>query len=171
MIRVGLMKIIMWAIVPVALTLILLVTVDFDKPNAWINLTFIWLAYILASVTCTQKVKEQLAVLNWTIYACAIGYFLTEAFLAILFLYVYTDVPEWAFSIQLLLLVVYILLFGFVFIAHKKTEKQIAQFHRDVNKVKQWKSKAELVRLSSPSEELSQLLDMLSRKPSVNPVL
>ena len=102
MIRVGLMKIIMWAIVPIAFTLIFFATADYDNGGAWISLAFAWIAYLTASATCLSNWGKQLSVLNWTIYYCAVVYFVVELVAAVVFLYIYPDYPKWSFAVQLL---------------------------------------------------------------------
>ena len=89
MIRTGLMKIIMWAIVPIAFTLIFFATVDYDNSEAWISLAFVWIAYLTASATCLSNWGKQLSVLNWTMYYCAVVYFVAELIAAVVFLYVH----------------------------------------------------------------------------------
>ena len=165
MIRTGIMKILMWAIIPIALTLVFFVTVDYEKSGMWISLVFIWLAYITVSLTCVSKWGKQLSVLNWTMYLCAIGYFVTELVVAVLFLYIYSDYPQWSFTAQLLLFVAYVLLFGLTYIANHKTDKQMQEFRVNDTKVKQWRAKVALMQFKNPSNELKELSDLLSITP------
>ena len=81
MIRTGLMKLIMWTIVPIAFTLIFFATVDYDNGGAWISLAFVWMAYLIASVTSLFNWGRQLSVLNWSMYYCAVVYFMVELLL------------------------------------------------------------------------------------------
>ena len=165
MIRTGLMKIIMWAIIPVALTLVILASVDYERSEMWISLVFIWLAYLIASFTSLSKWSMQLAVLNWTLYLCAVGYFVSELIVAIYFLYVNVDCPQWSFAIQLLLFVAYVLVFGFTYISNHKTGIQMQEFRVNESRVKQWRAKVALVQSCNPSKELKELSDLLSITP------
>ena len=165
MIRTGIMKILMWAIIPIALTLVFFVTVDYEKSGMWISLVFIWLAYITVSLTCVSKWGKQLSVLNWTMYLCAIGYFVTELVVAVLFLYVYSDYPQWALAVQLLLFVVYVLLFGLTYIANHKTSQQLQEFRANDSRVKLWRAKVAIMLSNNPSKELKEISDLLSITP------
>ena len=165
MIRTGLMKILMWAIIPIALTLVIFDTVDYEKSGLWISLVFIWLAYFTVSFTCLSKWGKQLTVLNWTLYLCAIGYFVTELVAVVLFLYVHSDYPQWSFAVQLLLFVAYILLFGLTYIANHKTSQQMQEFRVNESRVKQWRAKVALMLSNNPSKELKEISDLLSITP------
>lgn len=167
MIRTGLMKILMWAIVPIAFTLIFFATVDYDNDGAWIDLAFVWIAYITASSTCLSNWGKQLSVLNWTMYYCAVVYFVVELVVAILFLYVYPECPKWSFAVQLLLLVVFVLVFGFSYISNQKTEEQMQEFIENDSRVKQWRAKVALMQSKNPSNELKELSDLLSITPII----
>lgn len=168
MIRTGLMKILMWAIVPIAFTLIFFATVDYDNDGAWIGLAFVWIAYITASSTCLSNWGKQLSVLNWTMYYCAVVYFVVELVVAILFLYVYPECPKWSFAVQLLLLVVFVLVFGFSYISNQKTEEQMQEFIENDSRVKQWRAKVALMQSKNPSNELKELSDLLSITPMIS---
>ena len=168
MIRTGIVKMIMWAIVPIALTLIFFATVDHNDGGKWISLAFIWIAYLIASVTCLSKWSQNLSVLNWTLYYCAVVYFITEIIVAVLFLYVYPDYPQWSFAVQLLLLVAFVLVFGFSYISNQKTKEQMQEFVAQDSKVKQWRAKVALLQLSNPSNELKELSDLLSITPIIS---
>lgn len=165
MIRTGLMKIIMWAIVPIAFSLIFFVTVNYDNGGAWLSLAYVWMAYLIASVTSLFNWGRQLSVLNWSMYYCAVVYFMVELVVAVLFLYAYPEYPKWSFSIQLLLLVVYVLVFGFSYISNKKTEEQMQKFKENDSRVKQWRAKVTLMQTKNPSNELKELSDLLSITP------
>ena len=168
MIRTGLMKILMWAIVPIALTLIIFATVDHGNGGKWISLAFIWIAYLTASATCLSRWNIKLSVLNWTLYYCAVVYFITEIIAAVLFLYIYPDYPQRSFAVQLLLLVAFVLVFGFSYISNQKTEKQMQEFVANDSRVKQWRSKVALLQSSNPSDELKELSDLLSITPIIS---
>lgn len=168
MIRTGLIKIIMWTIVPIAFTLIFFATVDYDNGWAWISLAFVWMAYLIASVTSLFNWGRQLSVLNWSMYYCAVVYFMVELVVAVLFLYIYTEFPKWSFTIQLLLLVVFVLVFGFSYISNKKTEEQMQEFFENDSRVKQWRAKVALMQSKNPSNELKELLDLLSITPIIS---
>lgn len=168
MIRTGLVKMIMWAIVPIALTLIFFATVDHDNGGKWIGLAFIWIAYLTASVTCLSKWSNNLSVLNWTLYYCAVVYFITEIIAAVLFLFVYPDYPQWSFAVQLLLLVAFVLVFGFSYISNQKTEKQMQEFVANDSRVKQWRAKVALMQSKNPSNELKELSDLISITPIIS---
>ncbi len=155
----------MWAIIPIALTLVFFATVNYEKNGMWISLVFIWLAYFTASVTCLSKWGKQLSVLNWTLYLCAIGYFVAELVVAALFLYVYSNYPQWSFSVQLLLFVAYILLLGLTYIANHKTSQQMQEFRVNDSRVKQWREKVALMLSNNPSKELKEISDLLSITP------
>ena len=165
MIRAGLMKIIMWAIVPIAFTLIFFATVDYDNSEAWISLAFVWIAYLTASATCMSNWGKQLSVLNWTMYYCAVVYFVVELVAAVVFLYIYPDYPKWSFAVQLLLLVAFVLVFGFSYISNQKTEEQTQEFIEEDSKVKQWRVKVALMKMRNPSKDLEELSDLLSITP------
>lgn len=165
MIRTGLMKILMWAIIPIALTLVFFATVNYEKSGMWISLVFIWLAYFTVSFTCLSKRGKQLSVLNWTLYLCAVGYFVVELIMAIYFLYINVESPQWSFAVQLLMFVAYILLFGLTYIANHKTNKQMKEFHINDSRVKQWRAKVALMQSSYPSKDLKELSDLLSITP------
>lgn len=165
MIRTGLMKIIMWAIVPIAFTVIFIVTVDYKEGAPWISLVFVWLAYLTASASCLSNIGSQHAILNYTLTLCAVSYFLIELIAAVTFLYIYTDIPQWAFTTQFLLFVAYVLLFGFVYISNHKTNHQIQELKDDINLVNQWKSKVTLMQLNNPSDKTKELLDILKATP------
>jgi hypothetical protein len=168
MIRTGLIKIIMWAIVPIAFTLIFFTTVDYDNGGAWISLVSVWMSYLIASTTCFSNWGKQLFVLNWTVYYCAVVYFVVELVTAILFLYVYPEYPKWSFSFQILLLVVFVLVFGFSYISNKKTEEKMQEFFENDSIVKQWRAKVALMQYKNPSNELQELLDLLSITPIIS---
>ena len=165
MIRTGLVKMMMWAIVPIAFTLIFFATVDYDNGGAWISLVFVWIAYLTASATCLSNWGKQLSVLNWTKYYCAFVYFAVEIIVAILFLYVYSDYPQCSFTVQLLLLVAFILVFGFSYLSNQKTEKQIQEFCVHNSRVMEWRKSVALMQSNNPSKELKELLDMLNITP------
>ena len=165
MIRTGLMKIIMWAIVPIAFTLIFFATVDYDNSEAWISLAFVWIAYLTASATCLSNWGKQLSVLNWTMYYCAVVYFVAELIAAVVFLYVYYEYSKWSFVFQLLLLVAFVLVFGFSYISNQKTEEQMQEFIENDSRVKQWRAKVALMQLNNPSKDLEKLSDLLSITP------
>lgn len=168
MIRTGLMKLIMWTIVPIAFTLIFFATVDYDNGGAWISLAFVWMAYLIASVTSLFNWGRQLSVLNWSMYYCAVVYFMVELVVAVLFLYVYPEYSKWSFTIQLLLLVVFILVFGFSYISNKKTEEQMQEFFENDSRVKQWRAKVALMQSKNPSSELQELSNLLSVTPIIS---
>ena len=165
MIRTGLMKILMWAIIPIALTLVFFATVDYERSGMWISLFFIWFAYLTVSVTCISNWGKQLSVLNWTLYLWAIGYFVAELVLAVIFLYIYSDYPQWSFAVQLLLFVSYMLLFGFMYIVNRKTDTQIQELSVNDSRVKQWRTKVALIQFSNPSKDIERLSDILSTTP------
>lgn len=165
MIRTGLIKILMWAIVPIALTLIFFATVDYDNGGTWISLAFVWIAYLTASTTCLSNWGKQLSVLNWTMYYCAVVYYVVELVAAIAFLYVYSEFPKWSFAVQLLLLVAFVLVFGFSYISNQKTEEQTQEFIENNSKVKQWRAKVALMQKNNPSKDLEELSDLLSITP------
>ncbi len=165
MVRTGIVRTIMWAIVPIALTLIVFATVDHDNGGKWISLAFIWIAYLIASVTCLSKSSKNLSVLNWTLYYCALVYFITVIIAAVLFLYVYPDYPRWSFAVQLLLLVTFFLVFGFSYISNQKTKEQIQEFVANDSRVKQWRAKVALLQSSNPCDEIKELSDLLSITP------
>lgn len=165
MIRAGLMKIIMWAIVPIAFTLIFFATVDYDDGGTWISLASVWIAYLTASATCMSNWGKQLSVLNWTMYYCAVIYFVVELVAAVVFLYVYPDYPKWSFAVQLLLLVAFVLVFGFSYISNQKTEEQMHEFIENNSRVKQWRAKVALMQMNNPSKNLKELIDLLSITP------
>lgn len=128
MMKKELVKIWMWAIIPVALTLIFLVTVSAMDRNTWINVSFVWVAYLTASASCLSRWGKGLAILEWASYLCAVSYLGAELLVAVAFLYFYTDVPQWAFSVQLLLYVVYVLLCGLMYLFNRTTEEQMNDF-------------------------------------------
>lgn len=165
MIRNGLMKIVMWAIIPIALTLVFFATVNYEKSGMWISLVFLWLAFFTVSATCLSKWGKQLSVLNWTLYLCAVGYFVVELIVATYFLYVNVDYPQRSFSVQLLLFVAYILLFGLTYIANHKTSQQMQEFRVNDSRVKQWRTKVALIQSRNPSKEIKELSDLLSITP------
>lgn len=165
MIRTGLMKIIMWAIVPIAFTLIFFATVDYDNSEAWISLAFVWIAYLTASATCLSNWGKQLSVLNWTMYYYAVVYFVAELIAAVVFLYVYYEYSKWSFVFQLLLLVAFVLVFGFSYISNQKTEEQMQEFIENDSRIKQWRAKVALMQLNNPSKDLEKLSDLLSITP------
>lgn len=165
MIRTGLLKILMWAIIPIALTLVFFATVNYEKSGMWTSLVFIWLAYFTVSVTCLSKWGNQLFVLNWTLYFCAVGYFVVELIVATYFLYVNVDSPQWSFAVQLLLFVAYVLLFGLTYIANHKTDQQLQEFRADDSRVKLWRTKVALMLSNNPSKELKEISDLLSITP------
>jgi hypothetical protein len=158
----------MWTIVPIAFTLIFFATVDYDNGWAWISLAFVWMAYLIASVTSLFNWGRQLSVLNWSMYYCAVVYFMVELVVAVLFLYIYTEFPKWSFTIQLLLLVVFVLVFGFSYISNKKTEEQMQEFFENDSRVKQWRAKVALMQSKNPSNELKELSDLLSITPIIS---
>lgn len=164
----SLLKILMWAIIPISLTLIFFTTVNHGKSGMWISLVFIWISYFTVSVTCISKWGKELSILNWTLYLCAIKYFLAELVVAVLFLYVYSDYPQWSFAIQLLLFVFYVLLFGMMYIANQKTDQQIQEFHINDSKVKNWRVKVASMLSNNPSKELKELSDLLNVTPAVS---
>ncbi len=168
MIRTGLMKIVMWTIIPIAFTLIFFVTVDYKQSEPWISLVFVWLAYLTASVSCLSNIGNRHAILNYTLTLCAIGYILIELLAAIAFLYFYTDIPRWAFTIQFLLLVVYVLLFGFVYISNLKTGQQMCEFRVNESRVKQWRAKIALIQSNNPSMDIRKLSDLLKITPTTS---
>ena len=165
MIRTGLVKIVMWSIIPIAFTIIFFVTVDYKQSEPWISLVFVWLAYLIASVSCLSNIGNRHAILNYTLTLCAIGYILMELLAAVAFLYFYTDIPRWAFTIQFLLLVVYILLFGFAYISNYKSNRQMLDLKNDANVVNQWKAKVALMQLNNPSVKTKELLAVLNSTP------
>jgi len=165
MIRTGLMKILMWTIIPIAFTLIFFVTADLDNGGVWINLAFVWISYLTASAFCLSKLGKQLSVLNWTMYYCAVVYFTVELVAAILFLYVYPEYHKLSFTIQLLLLVVFLVVFGFSYISNQKTEVQMQEFFENDSRVKQWRAKVALMLLNNPSKELKELSALLNVTP------
>lgn len=165
MIRTSLMKMLMWAIVPIAFTIIFIVTVDYKEGGAWISFVFVWLAYLTASASCLSKIGSQHAILNYTLTLCAVGYFFIELIAAVAFLYIYTYIPQWAFAIQLLLFVAFVLLFGFVYITNHQTNRQIQELKDEMNLVNQWKAKVALMLLNNPSNKTKELLDILKATP------
>lgn len=166
MIRTGLMKMLMWAIVPVAFTIFFFVTVDYKEGGPWISLVFVWLAYLTASASCLSNIGSQQAILNYTLTLCAVGYFLAELIAAVAFLYIYTDILQWAFTTQLLLFVAFVLLFGFVYITNHKTNRQIQELKDETTLVNQWKAKVALMQLNNPSDKKKELLDILKVTPA-----
>ena len=166
MIRTGLMKILMWIIVPIAFTIIFIATVDYKEGGPWISLVFVWLAYLTASASCLSRIGSQHAILNYTLTLCAVGYFFIELIAAVAFLYIYTDIPQWAFAIQLLLFVAFVLLFGFVYITNHQTNRQIQELKDEMNLVNQWKAKVALMLLNNPSDKTKELLDILKATPA-----
>lgn len=165
MIRTGLIKILMWAIIPIALTLVFFATVNYETSGMWISLVFVWFAYLTVSLTCLSKWGKQLSVLNWTMYICAVGYFLVELIVATYFLYVNNNYPQWSFAVQLLLFVAYVLLFGMMYIANHKTTQQMQEFNVNESRVKQWRAKVALMQSVNPSKELKELSDLLCATP------
>ena len=165
MIRTSLMKILMWAIIPIAFIIIFFVTVDYKQGEPWISLVFLMLAYLMVSASCASMMGRRHAILNYTITICAVVYYLIELIVAILFLYVYKDIPQWAFTIQLLFFVAFVLLFGIVYISNQKTNRQMEDFEREVNIVKQWKSRAAQMHLNNPSCKTKELLDVINATP------
>lgn len=168
MIRTGLMKILMWTIVPIAFTLIFFTTIDYDNGGTWISLAFVWIAYLTASATCLSNWGKQLSVLNWTMYYCAVVYFVVELIAAVVFLYVYPDYPKWSFAVQLLLLVAFVLVFGFSYLSNLKTEKQSQEFIENDSRVKQWRAKVALMQMNNPSKDLEELTDLLCITPIIS---
>lgn len=168
MIRIGLMKIVMWSIIPIAFTIIFFVTIDYKQSEPWISLVFVWLAYLTASVSCLSNIGNRHAILNYTLTLCAIGYILIELLAAIAFLYFYTDIPRWAFTIQFLLLATYVLLFGFVYISNYKTEQQMREFHVNESRLKQWRAKIALIQSNNPSMDIRKLSDLLKITPTTS---
>lgn len=165
MIRTGLMKILMWIIVPIAFTIIFIATVDYKEGGPWISLVFVWLAYLTASASCLSNIGSKHAILNYTLTLCAVSYFITELIAAVAFLYIYTDIPQWAFTTQLLLFVAFVLLFGFVYITNHKTSRQIQELKDEMNLVNQWETKVALMLLNNPSNKTKELLDILKATP------
>ena len=165
MIRTGLMKILMWIIVPIAFTIIFFVTVNYKEAGSWISLVFVWLAYLTASTSFLSNIGSQHAILNYTLTLCAVGYFLVELIAAVAFLYIYTDIPQWAFTTQLLLFVAFVLLFGFMYITNHKTSRQIQELKDETTLVNQWKAKVALMQLNNPSDKTKELLDILKATP------
>lgn len=165
MIRTGLMKMLMWVIVPIVFTIIFFVTVDYKEGGPWISLVFVWLAYLTASASCLSNMGRQYAILKYTLALCAVGYFLVELIAAVAFLYIYTDIPQWAFTTQLLLFVVFVMLFGFVYITNHKTSRQIQELKDEKNLVNLWKAKVALMQLNNPSDKTKELLDILKATP------
>lgn len=165
MIRTGLMKMLMWVIVPIVFTIIFFVTVDYKEGGPWISLVFVWLAYLTASASCLSNMGRQYAILKYTLALCAVGYFLVELIAAVAFLYIYTDIPQWAFTTQLLLFVVFVVLFGFVYITNHKTSHQIQELKDEKNLVNLWKAKVALMQLNNPSDKTKELLDILKATP------
>ena len=165
MMRNSLMEILMWAIVPIALTLIFFVTTDYEKNGVWISLVFVWLAYITVFFTSKSRWGRQLSVLNWTLYLCAFWYFVAELVVASYFLYLNVDSPQWAFAVQLLLFVTYVLLFGMTYIANQKTNRQMQEFCINDTRVKQWRAKVAQIQSANPSKEIKELSDLLSITP------
>lgn len=165
MTRTGLMKILMWTIVPIAFTLIFFATINYDNGRTWINFAFVWTAYLTMSATCLSNWGKQLSVLNWTMYYCAVVYFVVEIVAAVVFLYVYPEYPKWSFTIQLLLLVAFVLVFGFSYISNQKTEEQMCEFIENDSRVKQWRAKVALMQINNPSKNLKELIDLLSITP------
>lgn len=165
MIRTALMKTLMWVIVPIAFTFIFYVTVDYKEGAHWISLIFVWLAYITASVSYALSIGNRYEILNYTLALCAIGYFIIEIIVAIAFLYIYTNIPQWSFTAQLLIFVAYILLWGYAYITNHKTNRQMQELKKDRNLVNQWKAKAVLMQLNSPSNKTKELLDLISITP------
>ena len=159
------MKILMWAIIPIAFTLIFFITIDYKQSESWICLMFVWFAYLIASVSGLSSYGNQYTILNYTIVFCAVGYFLLELLAATVFLYIYTGTPRWAFSIQLLLLVAYVLLLGIVSVSNYKTKKSIQDLNNNVNLVNQWKTKVTLMQLNNPSDKTKELLALLNATP------
>ena len=158
----------MWAIVPIAFTLIFFATVDYDNSEAWISLAFVWIAYLTASATCLSNWGKQLSVLNWTMYYCAVVYFVAELIAAVVFLYVYYEYSKWSFVFQLLLLVAFVLVFGFSYISNQKTEEQMQEFIENDSRVKQWRAKVALMQSRNPSNELKELSDLISITPIIS---
>lgn len=165
MIRTGLMKILMWVIVPIAFTVIFFVTVDYKEGAPWISLVFVWLAYLTASASCLSNIGSQHVILNYTLTLCAVGYFFIELIAAVVFIYIYTDIPQWAFTTQFLLFVAFVLLFGFVYITNHKTSRQIQELKDEMNLVNLWKAKVALMQLNNPSDKTKELLDILKATP------
>ncbi len=171
MIRTGLMKILMWAIIPIALTLVFFATVDYERSGMWISLFFIWFAYLTVSVTCISNWGKQLSVLNWTLYLWTIGYFVAELVLAVLFLYIYSDYPQWSFAVQLLLFVVFFIIAGLLIISNRQTKLQIERLNNDKNRVTQWKLNVELIMQSNPIPEIRQVLDLILISPTKSNII
>lgn len=155
----------MWTIVPTAFTLIFFATINYDNGWTWISLAFVWIAYLIASATCLSNWGKQLSVLNWTMYYCAVVYFVVELVAAVVFLYVYPGYPKWSFAVQLLLLVAFVLGFGFSYISNQNTEEQTHEFIENDSKVKQWRAKVALMQKNNPSKDLEELSDLLSITP------
>ena len=168
MIRTGLIKILVWAIIPIAFTLIFFATVDYERNGNWISLVFLWIAYLTTSITCLSKWGKQFSVLNWTMYYCAVLYFGVEILAASLFLYVYDDYPQWSFTVQLLLFVAYVLVFGFSYISNHHTSEQIKVLNANGAKVKHWRAKVAVLQLENPSVELYELSNLLSITPIIS---
>lgn len=165
MIRTGIMKILMWTIIPIALTLIFFVTVDYKHAEPWISLVFVWLAYLTASASCLLNSRSKQAILNYTLTLHAVIYFLIEVLAAVFFLYINNEIPHWSFTIQLLLFVAYVLLFGFEYIFNQKTRKQMSNLCHEKSVLDQWKLKVDLVKTISPSKEMMELSELLSVSP------
>lgn len=165
MIRTGLMKMLMWIIVPIAFTVIFFVTVDYKEGAPWICLMFVWLAYLTASASYMSNNGSLHAILNYTLTLCAVGYFFIELIAAIVFLYIFTDIPQWAFTTQFLLFVAFVLLFGFVYITNRKTSRQIQELKDEMTLVNQWKEKVALMQLNNPSDKTKELLNILKATP------
>jgi len=98
-------------------------------------------------------------------YYCAAVYFVVELVAAVVFLYVYPGYPKWSFAVQLLLLVVFVLVFGFSYISNQKTEEQMHEFIENNSRVKQWRAKVALMQMNNPSKNLKELIDLLSITP------
>ena len=165
MIQTGLIKTLMWIIVPIAFTIFFFVTVDYKEGSHWISLIFVWLAYLTASASYILSIGNRYAILNYTLALCAIGYIIIEIIAAIAFVYIYTYLPQWAFTVQLLLFVAYILLFGYVYLTNHKTSRQMQELKNDNNLVNQWKAKAALMQLNNPSNKTKELLDLVNTTP------
>ena len=90
---------------------------------------------------------------------------MTELIVAVLFLYAYSEYPQWSFAVQLLLFVAYVLLFGLTYIANHKTDQQLQEFRVNESRVRQWRAKVALMLSNNPSKELKEISDLLSITP------
>lgn len=161
-------KVLAWGmaiLIPVTIAIVFLITTDYSRPNTWINVFFFVIAFALAVIVCLAPIKKDLAVLNWTVYVISAFFIMLELFVSVVFLYVISDYPHWAFAVHLLLVVGFVVLNGLLYLYNNYTTSQMSLLQQDVNKVKQWKLKVELLQSANPTTEQKQLIELLNVSP------